>query len=112
MRLAVFAGNPVVGDENNGAAKIQQQFFQPLNGRDIQVVGWLIQQQDVRFQHKGVPGQRVATSRPTGSHQGIRGQIQLGDNGLYLVLYFPTILALNLVLQLLKLFSDLGSHGL
>src|SRR5207302_1308571 len=35
-------------DQNQGPAILEQAFFQYLKGRDIQVVGWLIEQQDIR----------------------------------------------------------------
>ncbi len=38
---------PIVGNEDDGAGEIGQLFFQPGDSRDVQVVGGLVQQQDV-----------------------------------------------------------------
>ena len=40
---------PVVGHDNYGVGKINQKLFQPFNGIQIQVVGGLIQKQNVRI---------------------------------------------------------------
>ena len=45
---------PVVGDENNGSTELPQGLFQPRNGRHVQVVGRLVQQQDVRIRYQGL----------------------------------------------------------
>ena len=39
----------VMGYNNNGIIKVNQEFFQPFNRRKIQVVGRLIQKKDVRI---------------------------------------------------------------
>ena len=38
-----------MGDKQQGSAVAQQIIFQPADGVDVQVVGRLIQQQDVRI---------------------------------------------------------------
>ena len=38
---------PVVGNEQHSATEIQQHLFQPGNGVDVQMVGWLVQQQHI-----------------------------------------------------------------
>ena len=45
---------PIVGDEDDGAAKILEELFQPVDGVDVQVVGRLVQQQQI-----GVAGERT-----------------------------------------------------
>ena len=39
----------VMADYDNGIVKIDQEFFQPGNGIQIQVVGRLIQKKDIRI---------------------------------------------------------------
>ncbi len=40
---------PVVGDEDQGAAPAEQEFLQPGNGLDVEVVGRLVEQQQLRI---------------------------------------------------------------
>ena len=51
----------VVSDEKHSAAEVQQHLFQPGNGMNVQVVGWLIQQQHVRLGHQRLRQQYPAT---------------------------------------------------
>ena len=44
----------VVGDYNEGAGEFQQKILQPGDGADIQVVGGLVQQDDVRVAEEGL----------------------------------------------------------
>ena len=43
---------PVVGYNDNGVFKIQQEILQPADSRQVQVVGRLVQLQDVRIAEK------------------------------------------------------------
>ena len=43
---------PVVTDKQQGAAELAQRVFQPGNRRDIEMVGGLIQQQDIGLGHQ------------------------------------------------------------
>ena len=56
---------PVVGDDDHGAVARVQHLFQPPDGVDVQVVGGLVEQQDVRIgeqrlgeQHAQLPARR------------------------------------------------------
>ena len=42
----------VMGDYDDCIVKIDQELFKPFNGRQIQVVGRLIQKQDIRVTEK------------------------------------------------------------
>ena len=50
----------VVADEHQGRAQRFEFAFQPFDGRQIEMVGWLVQQQNVGFRRKHA-GQRGAT---------------------------------------------------
>ena len=45
---------PVVGNDNDGVVKIDQEFLQPLDSRKIQMVGRLIQKKDIRIAEKSL----------------------------------------------------------
>ena len=88
-----------MGDEQQGAPIIQQLFFQPLNGLDIQMVGRLVQQQQFGFAH-----QRPAQHNPPPPAAGefgqrrIRRQLQPGQSRLHPLLQPPAILCFQLML--------------
>ena len=44
--------SPVVGNDNHGVGLRSEEIFEPLNGLNIQVIGRLVEQQNVRFQQK------------------------------------------------------------
>ena len=91
-------------DKDDGAAKILEEIFQPVDGFDIQVVGRLIEQQQV-----GIAGQRTgqrhfaqpATGEAIEGHVRIQPQQgqHLTDTGLEL----PAVLIIELLLQLAHL---------
>ena len=41
-----------MGYYDDRVVKVDQEFFQPLNGGKIQMVGWLVQEQDIRIAEK------------------------------------------------------------
>ena len=52
----VLEKGAVVGNEDHGAGEAVEQIFQPANGAHVQMVGGLVQQQDLRLGHQH-PGQ-------------------------------------------------------
>ena len=66
MRVASLRKKtPIVGDEQNRAAVAQQELFQPADGLDVEVVGRLVEQQDVRDCGPGPgPAARGVSCRP------------------------------------------------
>ena len=48
-----------MGHHDYRVFKIQQEVFQPANGRQIQVVGRLVQQQNVRIAKEGLRQQHL-----------------------------------------------------
>jgi hypothetical protein len=90
---------PVVGDEHQRAAETAQLFFQPGDGENIEVVGGLVQQQDVRVAHQRLgQGDTPAPAARQLAHGCLRGQLQLADHGLDPLLQGPSIDALQLLL--------------
>jgi hypothetical protein len=45
--------HPIVGDQDQGAAPLEQDILQPVDGPHVQMVGGFVQQQDVRLCHQG-----------------------------------------------------------
>ncbi|MNH05037.1 hypothetical protein D3C79_643490 [compost metagenome] len=63
---------PIVRDEDDGATEIFQELFQPVDGFDVQVVGRLIEQQQIRIAGQGA-GQGHLAQPATG--QAVEGRI-------------------------------------
>ena len=59
-----------MGDEHDGAGKAEQEVLQPFDGRDVQVVGGLVQQQ-----HVGRTHQRLRQQHATLHAAGQRGEV-------------------------------------
>ncbi|MNL67814.1 hypothetical protein D3C87_1924460 [compost metagenome] len=45
---------PVVCDGDYASWKVEQEVFQPLDGVEVQVIGWLVQQQHVGASDEGL----------------------------------------------------------
>jgi hypothetical protein len=92
---------PIVRDKDDGAAKILEELFKPVDGLDVQVVGRLIQQQQIGVTGQ-CPSQRNFAQPATG--EAIQGRVgievqqgqHLADTGFEL----PAILIIELFLQL------------
>ena len=65
----------VMGDEHDAAGKTAQEFLQPADGFDVQMIGWLIQQQHVRRADQCL-GQQYATFHATRKRCEIRVAVQ------------------------------------
>ncbi len=50
----------IVGDEEQRSRKRREVLFQPADRVDVQMVGRLVEQQDVRLRHQRLPEQRAA----------------------------------------------------
>ncbi len=103
---------PVVGDEDNSAAKIFEELFQPVDGIDVQVVGRLVQQQQIR-----IAGQRASQcyfAQPTAG-EAVEGHVGIQtEQGQHLVdasLELPAVLVVELLLQLAHL-ANVGIGGI
>ena len=71
---------PVVADDDDGAAVTADDFFQFFDGRHVEVVGWFVQKQNVRFFDQ-CPGQRrfAPFTAGSGGGVGVGGNFQLFD---------------------------------
>ncbi len=49
-----------MGDEQHGTVETGKRLFQPGNGTDIQVVGGLVEQQQIRLGHQCLGQQHAA----------------------------------------------------
>ena len=73
-RGQLFQKHPVVGDEDQGAAGTRQKSLEPADGVDIEVIGRLVQKQDIGLadqrlgeQHAPLhPGGKVFEARSPG----------------------------------------------
>ena len=90
----------IVGDEEDRAAVFAQEFLEPADRVDVEMVGRLIEQQHVRLrderfrqQRAPAPAARQLADLPVG------GQAEPRDHELDLLLDPPAVLALELLLQ-------------
>lgn len=98
--------SPVVGDEQYGAREGRDLLFQPGDGIEIQMVGRLIEQQQVRVGHQRTR-QRDTTTPAAGQvfHHGVFRQTQTGQHGIDTLLELPAIDALQRDLHVLETFE-------
>src|SRR5690554_8148267 len=97
-----------MGNEQHCAVEFQQCFFQPGDGPDIQVVGRLVQQQQVRLGDQRL-GQQDTPSPATRQliQPFICRQLQATQGAFYQLLQTPAITGFQLLLdagQLLQVF--------
>jgi hypothetical protein len=50
----------IVGDEHDAAGKIEQQFLEPVDRLDVEMVGRLVEQQHIRIEHERTRKQHAA----------------------------------------------------
>ena len=100
----------IVRDENNAAFVAANFVLEPLNGGDVQMVGGLVQQQQIGFADQGFRQCHTPSPAPGQfAEQGIRWQGQLADNRLYLQLGLPAAKSVDTRLHLLQRFKVLGA---
>ena len=89
-----------MGDKQQTAAKLQQLLFQPLNGVQIQMIGRLIKQQQIRLADQR-PAQQHPPPPATGQlgQRRIRRQAQTAENGLGALLPAPALARFQFMLQ-------------
>jgi len=92
---------PVMADKQYGTPELPQGFLKPGNGRHIQMVGRLVQQQDIRLGNQ-CPGQQYpplpATGKGVDTAVGIN--TVLGQYGRYLLIQAPAVQRLQPLLNL------------
>ncbi len=94
---------PVVGDEQHGAGEGRDLLFQPGDGIEIQMVGRLIEQQQVRVRHQRT--RQCDTTAPAAGqvfHHGVFRQAQAGQHGIDTLLELPAIDAFQRDLHMLE----------
>jgi len=100
-----------VGDDQHGAGEVTQRLFQPRDAFGVQVVGRLVEQQDVGlFQQQ--PAQRHApalAARKVGHRAVRRRAAQRVERDLDLAVEFPAVLVVDLLLKLC-LFGEQRVH--
>ena len=92
----------VVGDDQNGARVIAQMAFQPVHALGIEMVGRLVEQQQVGLVEQQ-PAERDAASLAAGQlgHVGVVGRAAQRVHGeIDLAVEVPQVLGVDLVLQL------------
>jgi hypothetical protein len=83
----VFEEAPVMGDEQERALEIQQKVFQPFDGLYVEVVGRLIEQQQVRAGYQCAREQNPALDSPRQIFDaGVGIQVETREHGFYLLL--------------------------
>jgi hypothetical protein len=95
---------PVVGDQDNGATKIFELLLKPDNRGYVEVVGWLIEQQEVGFRHQCSP-QRYTPAPPARQIlEKLRAvETELSQRGLHAILQCPSIASVESVLDICHL---------
>ena len=80
----------IVGDEEQGPGEVLEEALEPINGVDVQMVGGLVQQQQVRLPHQGLGEQHppLETARQ-GVERGVAIQAQARDDPLGALLDGP-----------------------
>ena len=105
MRVASFAEQgAIVRDEQQRAAVAQQEIFQPADGVDVEVVGRLVQQQEVRAADQGLGQQHAAFhAGGKGRHVGVRLEAHARDDGFDLLVHAPAAVGFQRVLDAAQL---------
>lgn len=99
----------IVRDDDDGALVLLERLLEPTHGLDVQVVGGLVEQQQIRVLEQRA-AQRDAAALATGTrvdHLVAGGQVQLGHRRLDVTIDLPCVLGLDLVLESLELRHDL-----
>ena len=95
---------PIVRDEQQRAAVAQQEILQPADGVDVEVVGRLVQQQEVRAADHGLGQQHAAFhAGGKGRHVGVRLEAHPRDDGFDLLVHAPAAVGLQGVLDAAQL---------
>ncbi|MNN11259.1 hypothetical protein D3C81_1242120 [compost metagenome] len=101
---------PVVGDEQHRTVEAEQRLFQPGDGADVEVVGRLVEQQQVRFGDQRL-GQQHAPAPAAGEFgQGLfRRQLQAAQGIFHQLLQAPAVARFQLLLHVRQLVQVLGT---
>jgi len=93
-----------VRDEQHGALEILQGFFKPGNRTDVQVVGWFVEQQQVRLGNQGLRQQDATTPAAGQFGEGLVGrQLQTAQGAVDQLLQAPAVTGFEVVLDVHQL---------
>src|SRR5690606_23267521 len=94
----------VVGDEQHGAIEAGQRLFEPGDGTDVQVVGRLVQQQQVGLRDQCLGQQNTPPPAPGQFGQRlVRRQLQAAQGTVHQLLQAPAVLRLERLLNVHEL---------
>ena len=95
--------HPVMGDHDHGAAKVADQALEPQDAVDVQVIGRLVQQQQIRLAHQRA-GQRDALHAAAGqaADRHVSGEPQLQQDIFHPLIEPPCIGLFHFMLQCLQ----------
>src|SRR5690606_21120413 len=94
----------VVGDEQHAALERAHAVLQPADGREVEVIGRLVEQQQLRIRHQRP--READAPLPAARQLGqalFRRQLQLGEDALDLLLEAPAAFGLDAALEVLQL---------
>ena len=95
---------PIVRDEQQRAAIAQQKILQPADGVDVEVVGRLVQEQEVRAADHGLGQEHAAFhAGGKGRHVGVRLEAHPRDDGFDLLVHVPAAVGFQGVLDAAQL---------
>ena len=90
----------IVRDEHDGARVLGQERLEPRDGVDVEVVGRLVEHEQVRLGHQRARQERPAPPAARQRvHDGVGGQAELREHQLDALLDAPPVLLVELVLQ-------------
>ena len=95
---------PIVGNGKDAALEVNQQVFEPNDGVDIEVVGGLIQQKNIRGSDQSLSkGHALRLSATQGVDHFIGVEFEPVDGFVHTLRPVPSVTQFNLVLQLIKI---------
>ncbi len=104
----------VMGDKEQGGRKAQEELFQPVDGLDVQMVGGLVQEQQIRFADQS-PGKKNPSFESAGKGREllVRRELQPGKDRVHPLLGLPAVCGIQGMLGLFQFGQDrLGVIGL
>ena len=94
----------IVGDEDDGAGVLAEEGFDPLDGGDVEMVGRLVEQQQVGLRHQRPRASSTRRFQPPDSVSTMAsaGRSRRVEHQLHALLETPAVPLFELVLQLPK----------
>ena len=105
----VLQERTVVRNEQHGTLELLQRFFQPGDGADVQVVGRLVEQQEIRLGHQCLGQQDATTPAARQLGQGLVGrQLQAAEGAVDQLLQAPAVAGFEVRLHVHQLVEVFG----